>query len=183
MCAFSKAIKYIFYGTTLSIISSLIYMTVFFIIFLYSNASNINNIGLTYIEAVYMYLALLLLYFIGFIVNIYGYVLLYTAIYDYNKEKHIGSPWAAIISLYLPIIGYFLLYGIFKNLNPKLRTPAKLLIIPILIMFSSIFIVISLLFVSENIAFLSFILTIIVSLVLIVIAWGIMYERAKKLNL
>ncbi|MGC9133649.1 MAG: hypothetical protein ACP5GJ_04585, partial [Nanopusillaceae archaeon] len=74
MVKFSKAIKYVFLGTT-GLLSVLIAEYVLAIISVVSES-------LAEALLVYVLSASLIIYVIGFILAVYGYILLYTAIHD-----------------------------------------------------------------------------------------------------
>jgi hypothetical protein len=183
MVKFSKAIKYVFLGTT-GLLSVLIAEYVLAIISVVSES-------LAEALLVYVLSASLIIYVIGFILAVYGYILLYTAIHDYNKEvRNIGSPWYAILGLIIPPIGYILLYNVFSELNEKLKTPAKLLPISIfMIVLSLVIALISMPFMNTGqssltvLIFIFDMVILIAGLLSIVVAWAWLYKRTKQLGL
>ena len=183
MGRFSEAFKYVFLGTTGLVFALIIEFVVSTIAIAIPNLPTVAVTSMFVID--------LVLYFASLIMGIYGYVLLYTAIHDYNKEvQNIGTPWSAILGLLIPIIGYPLLYNVLSRLDERLKTPAKLLL-------SSIFIAIFLIILSfislayfsmsqsslDFMAILIYLVLLITGFLFIVIAWGWIYIRAKKIGL
>ncbi|MGC9133559.1 MAG: hypothetical protein ACP5GJ_04125 [Nanopusillaceae archaeon] len=187
MGSLSDAATYIFYST----LAMYVFLAIMYGIAFMSLAS--SSFDMTSTASPMIVNLLMVLYFgftVAFILALYGYVLLYVAIRDYNKVKKVGSPAISILSFFIPIIGYPFLAGILERINGNLKTPAKLLKLTVVLLLIAIILMIPFASVSlgESLeAVLAFAIIEFIfffgGLISNIIAWGLVYVRAKKLDL
>ncbi len=187
MGTLSDAAKYIFYST----LAMYVFLAIMYgIAFMSLASSGFDMTSTASPMIVNLFIVLYFGFIVAFILDLYGYVLLYVAIRDYNKIKKVGSPATAIISFLIPIIGYPFLAGILERISDSLRTPAKLLRLTVVLLVIAIILVIPLASVSLGESLEAVLAFTIIELILFfgglisnIIAWGLVYVRAKKLDL